>query len=193
MAWNPEFESLRHQVNLEAENEPALQQLDRVWDEDNAPEVEEDPCAECNHDGEDDDGFDSGDVVRIFMRDAEAEFDFLDQARVVEQFCRGASLEALRDGEYDCAEGGNCLLDDRENKPRLSSGATKPLYQGSARPCKGPLTPRELLEELGLPVSGRAFTEPRTFAHAKHVRCVSASLSTHRRNPCQTPIDEYCR
>ena len=115
--WNPIFATHRENIQYAVENEPLIES----W-------------------GLEDD------IVRGFMKDVDESDACLPRADKVEQYCFGASLEALQAEKGDVG-GPIALLDERSSA----------CGEEQARRYRGPLTARQLYEELKRPVSWPKF------------------------------------
>ncbi len=115
--WSPIFATRRENIQYAVENEPLIESR-----------------------GLEDD------VVRGFMKDVDESDACLPRADKVEQYCFGASLEALQAEKADVG-GPIALLDERS-----SAGGKQ-----QARRYRGPLTAPQLYEELKRPVSWPEF------------------------------------
>jgi hypothetical protein len=111
--WNPIFATRRQNINYANENKPYIQ----------------DPVADEN-------------VVRCFMKSSIESDACLPRADKVEDYCFGATLEALQAEKGDVGEP-IAWLDERS-----SAGGKE-----RARGYRGPLTARRLYQELKRPVS----------------------------------------
>jgi hypothetical protein len=112
--WNPVFATRREGLRDAVENEPFIESRD----------VE--------------DG-----VVRCFMKSYDESDACLPRAEKVEQYCFGATLEALEAEKGEISEPTVAWLDERS-----SAGGKE-----RARHYRGPLTARRLYQELKKPVS----------------------------------------
>jgi hypothetical protein len=132
----------------------------------NDDESEDESEDDNEDDNEDEDGEDGenymslkpGDTIRNFMRGggkSTRQRDYLNQAQVVEGFCKGAKLQDLEIGS-----GGKpvAFLDDMTNKP-LSVHLNK--SEAGCQRYRGPLNNHRLLKELRLQVR---MTSPRAFS-----------------------------
>lgn len=101
--------------------------------------VENETCIETR-------GLPKDDIVRGFMKDGDESDACLPRADKVEQYCFGASLEALQAEKADVG-GPVAWLDERS----CAGGKEQ------ARRYRGPLTARQLYEQLKRPVSWPKF------------------------------------
>jgi hypothetical protein len=134
--WNPEFASRRY-LDYSTENKPYIEWRAQLGVEDNV-ETRAEPGEEES-------------VIRAFMRGPDESDVCLPQADKVENFCYGANLESLRAEKGKVSEPLPLVawLDERSFEGGI----------GRSRTYRGPLTARDLYEELKKPVrcSGTPF------------------------------------
>lgn len=114
--WDPIFETRRDDIDYATENKPLIDGRDLELEEDG--------------------------IVRCFMKSKEESDACLPRAERVEEYCSGASLDALQ-AEKGEVGGPNAWLDERSFAGEKEQ----------AREYRGVLTPRTLFQALSRPVS----------------------------------------
>ena len=103
---------------------------------DDKTKIEKEDKALDESDNHDNGDYDENNTVRFFMMDEDDPRLYLDQAEVIEGFCKGASLKDLQAMTQKKSEEAVALLDDRS------------ITSGESRKYKGPLSQGQLYEEL---------------------------------------------